>query len=209
MNSAQPILDFKDHIKLAKYLTRQVMRRYAGVRLEFDDVFGEVALIWVRCRDGFDPEFGVQFTTYFTRAVHKSASNIVRHLRDPALASAARLDQPIFTDEDGEDGSMQIADIGALSPERGAIISEALITINKSSPLLTRLLALCRDQPAELIQELHAAQAHRDYAARRGHFVEEPASALTPRVLGQIFKFNWRWRDEMIRAIDKGAKYVA
>ena len=64
-----------------------VVRRYYGRGVEPDDLYQLGCLGFLKAVQGFDPEFGTQFSTY---AVPKIAGEIRRYLRDNGLIKVGR-----------------------------------------------------------------------------------------------------------------------
>ena len=68
-------------------LVWSIARRYFGRGVEPDDLFQLGCLGFLKAIDGFDPEFGTQFSTY---AVPKIAGEIRRFLRDDGTVKVSR-----------------------------------------------------------------------------------------------------------------------
>ena len=64
-----------------------VVRRFLGRGVETDDLYQLGCLGFLKAVDGFDPEFGTQFSTY---AVPKIAGEIRRFLRDDGAVKVSR-----------------------------------------------------------------------------------------------------------------------
>lgn len=64
-----------------------VVRRFLGRGVETDDLYQLGCLGFLKAVDGFDPEFGTQFSTY---AVPKIAGEIRRFLRDDGVVKVSR-----------------------------------------------------------------------------------------------------------------------
>ncbi len=64
-----------------------VVRRYYGKGVEPDDLYQLGCLGFLKAVQGFDPQYGTQFSTY---AVPKIAGEIRRHLRDNGLIKVGR-----------------------------------------------------------------------------------------------------------------------
>ncbi len=64
-----------------------VIRRFIGRGVETDDLYQLGCLGFIKAIDGFDPQFGTQFSTY---AVPKIAGEIRRFLRDDGAVKVSR-----------------------------------------------------------------------------------------------------------------------
>jgi RNA polymerase sigma factor (sigma-70 family) len=65
-------LDYQANIGLVHFHAKRGFARaqQAGVPLTYEDMFQEASLAFVLSQRGFDPEAGVKFSAYFTRAAH-------------------------------------------------------------------------------------------------------------------------------------------
>ncbi|MFK3741019.1 sigma factor [Massilia sp. TN1-12] len=72
-------LSFKENIGLVHFHAKRGFARaqQAGVPLSYDDMFQEASLAFVMATRGFDPEAGVKFSAYYTRAAHSHFSKAI------------------------------------------------------------------------------------------------------------------------------------
>lgn len=72
-------LGFKENIGLVHFHAKRGFARaqQAGVPLSYDDMFQEASMAFVMAARGFDPEAGVKFSAYYTRAAHSHFSKAI------------------------------------------------------------------------------------------------------------------------------------
>lgn len=69
------------------FLLKSIVKRYLGKGVEYDDLFELACLGFLKAIEGFDPSFGVRFSTY---AVPMIAGEIKRFLRDDGSIKVSR-----------------------------------------------------------------------------------------------------------------------
>lgn len=203
-------LRFSDYENLTHALTHKICgwARAAGGHLAYEDVFQDLALVWVRCRDQFDPSQGAKFGTYYYNAALHEWGRFKREIRVQRRTVSAS----VSGEEDGQDGQDErgaditgIADDATASPEEQLIQRQRAAVALRRNPLMHRLISLSVEAPDDLQAELHALAAQRDWAARCGTPISEtPPTALTPVILSRIFGFNWRHKIMMHLSVPKG-----
>lgn len=190
-------LRFEDYRLLTHKLARQLAgwmkaRGRRGAEPSHEDITQDLAMIWVLCRDRFDPSLGVKFSTYYTRAAlnHWAA---LRKRVDRENITMSFDEKPPEGALDNHSLSEVLADPDDLDPEEVFARREWAEQVLKANPLLARLMALSADPPQELRGELAALAAQRIYARSRGIEMDQnAATAFTPKLLGRMFRFNWR-----------------
>lgn len=203
-------LTYKDYVKLMHWLAnRHVVRRAfkAGFKIDHDDAFQEVALIWTQCVKRYDSELGVKFSTYFGQAVYHEYRNICRRVLGVGREITDSLSSMAFQADGGGEG-VELGDLlvneDAENPEIHFARNEGVEQSLAASPLLKRLLELAVNPDEEMQRELEALQAQHKWAARISQRAPEcqAPSALTPRMVGKMMQFNWRDRRLMIQAFE-------
>jgi RNA polymerase sigma-B factor len=123
------------HLGLAEYLAR----RFANRGEPLDDLVQVASLGLIKAVDRFDPERGVEFSTY---ATHTIVGELKRHFRDKGWAiRAPRRMQELY---------LQLGKVvGALSQELG------------HSPTIAELAAEVEVSEEEVLEALEAGQAYR------------------------------------------------
>jgi RNA polymerase sigma-B factor len=123
------------HLGLAEYLAR----RFANRGEPLDDLFQVASLGLLKAVDRFDPDRGVEFSTY---ATHTIVGELKRHFRDKGWAiKAPRRMQDLY---------LQLGKVvGSLGQELGR------------SPTIAELAAEVRVSEEEVLEALEAGQAYR------------------------------------------------
>lgn len=196
--SLQKPLRFEDYERLTHKLTRKLYgwacaRDRQGKPPAYEDIFQDLAVIWVQCRDGFDPSQGVQFSTYYTVAAIRHWARL--ELQVKRENTTISLDEPVRSQEDSVLLEEILVDPTELTPEEHLARREWASGSLGANPLLARLVEISTHPPPELKRELMALAAQRVWAQQQGLAVDQSApSVLTPTLLGRTFGFNWRHR---------------
>ena len=203
-------LRWEDSKRIAKFQAWQLWRRAhkRGVRVDIEDVEAEIAMVWVRCRDGFDPDRGVAFDTYFSRSCQHHLTSLCQRYGDRAMDSAIKLDHPMRADSGEDGGYMEILDHSQRSPEQNAIISEVIERARHTDPVLVRMLELCAEGDQDLDAEIEAAHAQVEFAQQQGVDMPAAPTTMTPKLLVKAFDFNWRGRETVVNSIERLANRV-
>jgi hypothetical protein len=200
-------LKFEDYTGLVNWASWRVVARAArsGIKVEQQDIYQELAIVWVNCSKGFDPDHGVKFSTYFVRAAFHEYRRIVNRLAGPNARETVSMDRGPSAHpfrDDGDNMDFVLADHEADNPETRAIRDSEVEEALDASPLLRRLSEVCLDPDEEMQRELAALKAQVDWAKRIGAPLNSQApTGLTPRMAGKAMGLNWRGRRKLINAI--------
>lgn len=204
---------FQEDEAYAKRLANMLYRRSTSnpkSSMTWDDIYSDVCLTWVACRDNFNPDAGASFKTYFANAVVHNYGNAAKRRFRSIETSSLSIDTSGH-EEDGDGGSLHeweaIADHSA-DIESAVARRQKLRRLAGKYPLLVRCLELCADTPDDLQQELKAFQDYTQIASSMGFMVEAAPSALTVNMLHKVFGFNWRDRRVLHEEMERAAEYV-
>lgn len=194
-------LHFQDYERLCRWVTAKVMRRAKarGLTIDQGDAFQEICLLWVQCRDRFDPEKG-KFSTFFVRTVLLAFNqgNLVDRVNGRQPKGGMVSLNALCGDDDDDDGyELQdvIADRGLIDIEEAYAEREEVARRLDTNPVLKRLIQLTADTPPELMAHLEALRAQKEYSrSLEVPIVEAIPTAMTPELLRKLFQFNWRQR---------------
>ncbi len=144
------------HLGLAEYLAR----RFANRGEPLDDLIQVASVALLKAVDRYDPDRGVEFSTY---ATHTIAGELKRHFRDKGWAvRAPRRMQELY---------LRLGQaISALSQERGR------------SPTISELAQETRVSEEEVLEALEAGQAYRFASLDAPGTGPEEAEALASRL---------------------------
>lgn len=144
------------HLGLAEYLAR----RFSNRGEPLDDLVQVSSVALLKAVDRFDPERGVEFSTY---ATHTIAGELKRHFRDKGWAvRAPRRMQELY---------LRLGQaIATLSQERGR------------SPTIAELATETRVSEEEVLEALEAGQAYRFASLDAPSLGDEESEALSSRL---------------------------
>lgn len=144
-----------------------------GAAMPYDDVVQEMSIVFIKAFDGYSPELGNKFSSYFTRAAYNQVNEIVKDYSDERIKYGVRsveeMSEHIKSNEDID------VDVGSYivctrnTPERDAIQNEAFTRVlGRLSPLATQIVSWMIDPPKLLEGELMARVAHAEFARSQG-----------------------------------------
>ncbi len=162
MADAEDQTTFEGNYKLLHKLCHSYAKKakMAGLTLDYDDLYQEACLTWLRARKAFDPSKNFRFTTYMGVAVaHRLGSSLNRAFEDRRI-----LVKQIGLDEDSESQESWLdsiaSEVGAeLSPDEEIEREELREAVYLNlSPAARMVLSLMDETPKEVIEELVATQ---------------------------------------------------
>lgn len=191
-------LRFEDYENLCHWITRKLVagQHQSMRRMSYEDVFQEIALLWCKCRDNYDPSLGVKFSTYFSRSALLQWRNLRRGLLGRNAELTDSLHEVIGNDGEGPTERMDLMpDYEATNPELAAMRAEAVRLECDANPLLAKLTELAVKPPPDIHRHLKALQAQHAWAKQLGVTLAERApEALTPTMVRDMLLLNWRQR---------------
>ena len=153
-------------------LVWSIVRRYIGRGVETDDLFQLGSLGLLKAIDGFDENFGVQFSTY---AVPKIAGEIRRFLRDDGTVKVSRTlreqayalekARQVLTQELGREPLLsELAQRTGMTAEEAALCASAPLTVSSLDEPLGEdggtLLDLCgQDEEDRVVDRIALREA--------------------------------------------------
>lgn len=200
-------LRFQDYERLTHALTRKLCgwvaaRDRSGATPSYEDIFQDLAMVWVQCRDRFDPTRGVMFSTYFTRAALNQWQRLAKQINQSR--HTVSMDEPMLQSADYTLAEA-VGDPDQLSPEDVLAQKEWVEQLMQANPLLARLVELSASPPEDLRDELAALEAQREWALSQGiETLNLVPAAFTPQLLSRTFNFNWRHRAMMQDGLSEG-----
>lgn len=183
--------DYVDNVALIHKVARGCFARLQaiGVALDYDDVFQELSLTFVKAWRQFDSNKGYQFSTYFVVGARHEFNRFV------AKAVAERVEHGVRSLEEMNDwadgdGSLTIEETisgGDLDQVERLLVIERMEQLSKSlSPLSKLVLEWLVTPPAELEREVVAGVRHA-HLSRATHGVMR--RARTDVSIGSILAF--------------------
>ena len=159
--------EWRDYEKFVAQMSWKSHRRYqmAGRHMDFDDIYQEAALAFVRATRTFDPSLGYKFITYCGAAVASALANYKTRLDKQLVGSTVSIDALLGPDEDG----YEILPGYDSSPLDTLILQADLAeTLNSLGPLGAQMIEWMVSPPPEIEAELEAYRWKRNEMSRRG-----------------------------------------
>ena len=206
-------LRFEDYESLAKRIAARLLRKaqIAGnPTVDKNTIYSDVCYTWVKCRDNYNPEFGVSFGSYFYTSAMKNYGMFTRDRYDEVQAKSDSIDSLIADDDDRSHHDVNPALIDhSIDTESLVSRRQRLRRLGGKFPVLTTILELIADPPEELQNELKAYKAQAEISDRLGYSVNPVPQMLTIDLLQKIFGFNWRHRLRLCGEIDDAIAYIS
>lgn len=168
--------EFSDHRDLICKMAQKGWGRLqsAGVVIDFDDVFQEMSISYLKAARCFNPEVGFTFTAYLGRAIWNEFNKFAERLiRDQCGLGLVRV-QDIGDDE--QDTYEILSDDSALSPEQLAInresFRESMLKLNVTertvvAKMMRQTIAGSEDKSmTEIMESLNLSASQRAKARR-------------------------------------------
>lgn len=141
----------------------------AGVGIDYEDVFQEMSLVFLKAMEGFDESKGFKFSTYFYMAAYNRlnawAGDMIEERLKHGVVSVEEL-----ADNPDEDYSLdEILFVDSATPEEQYRVTEFLEHIVRElSPLAGLILAWSVAPPPEILDGVRKARLQAEYARSKG-----------------------------------------
>lgn len=194
------MLEFESNIGLVHVVARKCYgwAKALGVAMDYDDVFQEVSLAYVTAQRGFNPQLGLKFSSYLTRAAlnqmrksigamtgmkrltdaDREALRVIKEENDrralngqPALSSYMGLSVVYIEDMTSDEFGDPVDMFVAdmPTPEEEVIAKKEWDAVERSlSPLARMMAEMLRNPPSLLLEEINAQNAHMELAVSKG-----------------------------------------
>lgn len=150
-----------------------------GAAMPYEDVAQEMSIVFIKAFDGYSPELGNKFSSYFTRAAYNHLNEIVKGYSDERVKYGVRSVEEMSEHIKSNEGID--VDVGGYivcnrnTPERDAMQNEAFAAVFSGlSPIAAQIVSWLIDPPELVEEELSARIAHAEFA--RSHGVPKRAS---------------------------------
>ena len=180
---------YEDHTGLIHTITRKALARASGMgsTMDYHDLYQETCVAFVKAADGFKPELGWKFSTYFMttawRHLNKMFEKEENYRVHLGVISIEKLSSPDLIGEGDPLDYVAAAGDFSYSPEE--ILEqrqEMESAMAEFSPLATRIVEWLIEPPEELALELNRIAAHKSLV--RGKEVE-----VCPPSIGDVCSF--------------------
>jgi len=158
--------------KFAHMVHGRVIAARLGHRVQFEDLSQDAALTWMKACDSFDPEYGVKFTTFLSRAIITNLNRLVDkndYYQHGVTAFVSSIDQPAGHDDDGllqeilDGNTVYQPDIML---EMQDAVSEKLDTLSGAAKIIYELILV---PPDWLVEEFTATREQAKIRRSLGH----------------------------------------
>lgn len=199
---------YKDNMGLIHIVSKKGYARLqsAGVGLDYEDVFQELSVVFVKAYEKFDSTKGFAFSTYFFRAAFNKLNSWAQAMIDERLNQGVVSVQELNQGEDDEEREdIHLTDYA--TPESYCRVNEFLEHVgNTLSPLAALILAWVVTPPQELLEELRKADEHARYARARGYNAKCMVD-ITPRYVAGFIRMlanvSQRETEHALKEIDR------
>ena len=147
-----------------------------GVSIDYEDIFQDLCVDFLRAYEKFDVDAGWQFSSYFTRCAYNNSGARLNGMIAERVENGTRSIQEMSRDmEDGASLEEVVLVDESMMPESQLLESRFLATLDeKLSSLAVLMVNWLVEPPNELVQEFDAYNAHVAYAKTMG--LKRPSS---------------------------------
>jgi len=150
----------KGHLRLVK----------AGVGVEYDDVFQEMSVVFLKAYKGFDATKGFKFSTYYFMAAYNKLNTWAQKMIEERLEHGVVSIQELNHTDDGENSLEDVLMVDHTTPEAQYRVTEFLNHINENlTPLASLILAWVLQPPRQVMTEIRKAEANARFGRSLGY----------------------------------------
>lgn len=172
MTAIAPSQFYSENVGLIHKISKRGYARLqaAGVSMDYEDVFQEMAIVFLRAYEKFDAARGFKFSTYFYMAAFNRLNKWAQDLIDERINQGVVSIQELDTHGDEETNLAEVLMVDESTPEGHMRVTEFLEHIGKTlSPLANLILTWVVSPPQELLEEIRRAEAYALYGRQRGY----------------------------------------
>jgi RNA polymerase sigma factor (sigma-70 family) len=162
--------------------------RSAGVGLDYDDIFQEMSIVFLKAYSGFDESQGFKFSTYYFRAAYNKLNTWAQKMIDERLEHGVVSIQELNHTEDGENSLEDVLMVDHTTPEAQYRVTEFLKHVNDTlSPLASLILAWVLQPPPQVMTEVSKAEANAEFGRSLGYNSRCMVN-ITPRYIASFIQ---------------------
>ena len=182
---------YKANVGLVHTVARKGYSRLvaANVGIDYEDVFQEMSVVFLKAYEGFDASKGFKFSTYFFMSAYNRLNSWASDLIDERLKhGVVSIDE--LNDSGGEeDYSLEdVMLVDAATPEAHCRVTELLEHIARTlSPLANLILTWAVAPPKELLDEVRKAELNAEFGRSIGLNVRCMTS-VNPRFVSRFIQ---------------------
>lgn len=182
---------YKANVGLVHTVARKGYSRLvsANVGIDYEDVFQEMSVVFLKAFEGFDPSRGFKFSTYFFMSAYNRLNAWAADMIDERLKHGVVSIEELNDGNEDENYSLsEVLLVDEGTPEHSYRVVELLEHIARSlSPLASLLLTWSVAPPKELMDEIRKAELNAEFGRSLGLNVRCMAS-ITPRYVGRFLR---------------------
>jgi len=186
MNVAQY---YNENVGLVHAVTKKGFARLqkAGVAMDYEDVFQEMSVVFVKACEGFQADKGFKFSTYFFIAAQNKLASWTKKIIEERLVHKVVSIEEMNHNHGGEELDLEsILPGDRTTPEDIASAKQCVADLAKSlSPVAAQIIEWMVEPPQALLDEFNRLEAHAAFARSIG-FEQRFSAQLSPRYVGQF-----------------------
>ena len=173
MNRANLDTFYKKNIGLIHVVAKNGFARLqrVGSSINYDDLFQELSVVFIKAYDLYDESKNIKFSTYFTTAARNTVNRIVKSQEVERMDHKLRSFEELDANGDDESGVSILDTIASdeLTPKQALERKQAFASLNERlSPLALKIVEWVFRPPAFLEKEYDAYGAYIKYAQSKG-----------------------------------------
>lgn len=193
---------YKANVGLVHTVSRKGFARLSRARvvIDYDDVFQEMSIVFLKACAGFDPTRGFRFSTYFFMAAYNRLNVWAAALiKDRTLAASV---EQLSDHGEGELNLEEIILQDLSTPEGFLAAKQMAQRVSDSlSPLAALLFSWSLDPPKQIMDEIEKARLNAEFGRSLGYATRNMVQ-LTPRyVAGFVRMISDISQSEINRAL--------
>jgi RNA polymerase sigma factor (sigma-70 family) len=184
---------YKANMGLVHNVARRGFKRLAAARvtIDYEDVFQEMSMVFLKAFEGFDESKGFKFSTYYFMCAHNRLNGwgqaLIEERLKHGVVSIEELGHSADADVDMGEVLTEFADAGA-DPESHYRVTELLEHIAKSlSPLAALILTWSVSPPQEVMTEVRKAHTYAEYGRSKG-YMSRCMVQVSPRYIATFIR---------------------
>lgn len=201
---------YKANMGLVHTVARKGFKRLASARvtIEYEDVFQEMSVVFLKAFEGFDASKGFKFSTYYFMCAYNRlnswAQDMIEERLKHGVVSIDELSHHGGEDFDLAQSMSEFADPSA-DPESHYRVTELLQHIAKSlSPLAALILTWSVTPPQEVMIEVRKAHTYAEYGRSRG-YTSRCMVQVSPRYVATFIRMI---SDVSVAEVNKALKEI-
>lgn len=184
-----PIAEFFEKNKgLVHDVSNRGYRRVVSlnVGLEYEDVFQEMSMAFLKAYEGFDESKGYKFTTYYYMAAFNHLNTWIKKTASDRIQHGTVSIEELNSRGDEDNNIADLIMVERLTPEHCAQYGQFVEHISESlSPLASWILEWTLSPPPELLDQVSKARAQAEYGRSLG-IDTKCVINMSPRYVGSF-----------------------